>query len=101
MEEDKIKEQARIKVEEMKKPNLLTIIGALIIICLIVLATLFIKITKERNKCEANPFVYGAEKTAEAGLEVICSCTPLNPKYSGFYFDKDGLNIQNSIISNP
>ena len=73
------------------------LLGALVIICLIILATLFIKMSKENSKCINNPFVYGAEKTAEQGMEVTCSCTSLDPEYSGFYFDKNGLRIGDAI----
>ena len=85
----------------MKKTTLRTIIGACLIISLIVLGTLFLKMAKENSKCEGNPFVYGAQKTAEQGLEIMCSCTSLNPKFSGFYFDKDGWSIQRDFSLNP
>ena len=83
----------------MKKPSLRTIIGIFLIISLIILGTLVMKLMKENAKCTGNPFVYGAQKTAEQGLEIICSCTPLDPKYVGFNFDKDNLKIQEDIGS--
>lgn len=83
----------------MKKPTPLTIIGIFLILFIIILGTLFIKLMKENAKCELNPFVYGARKMAEQGLEIMCSCIPLNPEYAEFYFDKEDLIVQKDFIS--
>ena len=87
--------------EELKRINKLgfkRIVGVCLIICLIILGILIFKMIKENSKCVENPFVYGAQETAEQGLEIICSCIPLDPKYVGFNFDKDGLIIQKNFI---
>jgi len=93
----KIEEEKRKK--GIKKPGFRTIVGVCLIICLVVLGILIFKMIKENSKCVGNPFIYGAQKTAEQGLEVMCSCIPLDPKYVGFHFDKNGLVIQKNFLN--
>ncbi len=100
MEKEDFREPKRIKVGlyVKKKPSFRTIIGVCFIICLIILGFLIFKLMRENSECVGNPFIYGAQKTAEQGLEVTCSCIPLDPKYAGFNFDKNSLVIQQNFL---
>lgn len=83
----------------MKTKDKMKIIGALLFLCLIILGFLFVRVVKENNICKANPFVYGAIRTAEEGMEIICSCTPFDLKYAGFCFDKNEIFVGRCIGS--
>lgn len=79
-----------------KKPILLISIGVWFIISLIILGILFMKLTKQNSECMDNPFVYGAKITYKSGLDITCSCIPLDPRQANFYFDKEGMSIEPS-----
>ena len=82
------------KINTQKVRTIILIVAFIFILILGILIMMFLK---RSGECELNPFVYGAKKTYEQGMEISCSCTPYDPKYNNFYFDKD--NIQTGYIN--
>lgn len=67
---------------------------AFILVCIALVGLSFI-ILKNNNTCSKNPFVYGANevyKQSKGNVEIFCSCSFSDPKYSSMYFNKEGIN---------
>lgn len=77
----------------MKKDKVFYGIIIFIIICFIAFTYSTIRLIKDNSECINNPFVYAAQKTKDQGLPVICRCSSLDPKYSGFMFTEYGIEI--------
>lgn len=85
----------------MNEKKKLQIIGAMLIVFLILLGTLFKFYLKKESQCQDNPLIYGAKVYAEKGVEITCLCEPINAKYLGFVFDKDNITVNEQIPVNP
>ena len=73
-------------------------VGVGLILFIILGGVLTFKLLKENSECQRNPFVYGAHNAYDQDMEIFCSCTPLDPKYNGFYFDKEGITISKQFF---
>ena len=66
----------------------------IIILFIILLATLFLTILTKENKCQLDPFIYGANILKDKGMEVNCMCYPLNPlEYAPFSFNSENITV--------
>ncbi len=64
------------------------------LIALIMLSSiLVVTYIKKAGQCDLNPFTYMTQKSYDQGMELMCSCTPMDPTYGMFYFDKDGISF--------
>ena len=64
----------------------------LIIFVLLVLAVvLYFPLSSGNKNCSENPLVYGAKQFYDKGLELSCTCTPLDPAYKSFYFNHEKI----------
>ena len=78
-------------------------IGGLLIICIIILGTLFITMQKQNTKCSISPFTFGANQLYEnAHIKITCECRAENPQYKSFYFNRENITfIENPVYSIP
>ena len=72
----------------MDKHKLRIIILYALMALIMLSAILVINYIQKAGECDLNPFTYMAQKSYDQGMEIQCSCIPLDPKYSMFYFRK-------------
>ena len=80
------------------KNKTIYILTGISIILLLSFGFVMMKLINESSECVNNPFVYGATAIDKQGMPIFCSCSSLNPKYSGFSYDKKGIYINNLEI---
>lgn len=79
----------------MKQNKILYLLVGAVIIIVLLFGSIMFKLIKQNSECVNNPFIYGAKMTEEKGMPILCTCNSLNPDYTGFSYDKDGIRIQN------
>ena len=77
--------------------KILIILALFLIITLIVSFKLIMFVINKNTQCLGDPFVHNAQRLYDEGMEVICTCNPLDEKFNSFVFDRHNITINKEI----
>ena len=87
----------------MKNKNTILLIFIFVVVCAFAFVYVLAKMTAENNRCINNPFTYAANTIIDEEGDFaysVCSCNLVDKRIT-FYFDVDGLYVNNPLFNYP
>lgn len=82
-------------IVERNKLKILVTLGVLFVLGILISFKLIMFMLSSNAECLDRPFTYHAQRLYEEGMEVQCTCTPLDSKYNVFDFDRYDIIVRN------